>query len=278
VYTTTGNAADGNPPNTPPAINHSLSMLGLNANTGNVGWEIQPIPYSMDNDPDWASGATLTASSCGDVGMGTMKDGWAYCVNVNNGSLLWQFPPTDFPFHPGDGTDGHHGDTDYKFPGAAWNDVFFATMAGEPVLTDLGRGYNMLHALNICEDTNNRVRWIAEIPGTTEGEGYQMGGPTVTRGIVFVGTAQSHVVAVADPSVYQAADCGCSNPDVSVADCEANGYKLVPKPIILLDLNLNDPNRILGEPSLADGRVFVATDNGINGTGSGTVYMLEPTP
>jgi outer membrane protein assembly factor BamB len=275
VYITTGNAADGN--SSAPAVNHSLSMLRLDGFTGSIGWEVQPIPFSMDDDPDWASGVTLTASSCGDVGMGTMKDGWAYCVNTKTGSPLWQFPPTDFPFHPGDGTDGHHGDKDYKFPGAAWNDVFIATMAGEPVLSDLGRGYNQLHALNICGAASDRVRWILEVPGTTAQSGYQMGGPTVTRGIVFVGTAQGHVVAIADPSIYPAADCGCSNPDVTVQDCVANGYKLVPKPIILLDLNLKDPIGILGEPALADGRVFVATGNS-SGTGSGTVYMLEPTP
>ena len=274
VYITTGNAAIDNLPE--PAINHSLAMLRLDAFTGNIGWQVQPVPYSMDGDPDWASGVTLSASSCGDVGMGTMKDGWAYCVNTKTGALLWQFPPTDFPFHPGDGTDGHHGDKDYKFPGAAWNDVFVANMAGEPVLTDLSGGFNHLHALNICGSRRDRVRWIAQIPGTTEGEGYQMGAPTVTKGIVFVGTAQSHVVAIADPSIYPAADCGCSNPDVIVADCVASGFKLVPKPIVLLDLNLNDPNRILGEPAIADGRIFVATDSA--GSGSGKVYMLEPSP
>jgi outer membrane protein assembly factor BamB len=270
VYITTGNAEDGNLGGA-PAVNHSLSMLRLDGFTGNINWEIQPVPFSMDNDPDWASGVTLSASAGGDIALGTMKDGWAYAVKAHGGGLVWQFPPTGFPFHPGDGTDLLHGDTRYLIPGAAWNDVFFVTAAGASVTTDQTRGYNRVHALNVFASEQDRVRWVLEVPGTSPGMRYQLGPPTVTQGIVFVGTAQSHLIAVADPSVYPAADCGCSNPDVSVKDCLANGYKLVPKPIILLDLNLSDPGSILTEPVLADGRVFVATDGG-------TIYMLEPAP
>jgi hypothetical protein len=94
----------------------------------------------------------------------------------------------------------------------------------------------------------------------------------VTRGIVFVGTARGHLVALADPSRWYTASVRCSHPQVSVADCVANGFSLVPDPKVLLDLDL-DPgsssDRIATEPVLAGGRVFVATSDGV-------VYMLEP--
>ena len=96
--------------------------------------------------------------------------------------------------------------------------------------------------------------------------------PTVTHGIVFVGTAQSHLIAIADPSVWLLAGSRCTNPDVSVGDCTANGFKLVPNTKILLDLNLGGGG-ILTEPVLAGGRVFVATSSG-----AGTLFMLEVQP
>jgi len=88
------------------------------------------------------------------------------------------------------------------------------------------------------------------------------------RGVVFVGTAQGHVVAFADPSVAPGVGLRCSNPFVSNASCVANGFALVPQPSVLADVKL-DGSRILTEPALAGGRVFVATEGG-------HVYMLEP--
>jgi hypothetical protein len=97
---------------------------------------------------------------------------------------------------------------------------------------------------------------------------YQLGPPTVTRGIVFVGTSTGHLVVLADPSVYLSGQSVCSNPEVSAANCSAMGYALVPKPIQLNDVNVG-AGGIQTEPALAGGRVFLATDGG-------SVVMLQP--
>jgi outer membrane protein assembly factor BamB len=277
VFITTGNARAGNPGG-PPMVNHSLSMLRLDGNSGAVGWQIQPVPFEMDDDPDWASGVTLIASSCGNLAVSTMKDGWSYAARAQSGVLLWQFPPTHYPFTPGDGTNGRHNDTRYLIPGAAWNDVFITTTGGEIVPSDVSPGYNRIHALNVCASPRDRVRWVVDIPDTDHGSSYQLGPPTVTRGIVFVGTAQGHLIALADPSVWPASGCNCSNPDVPVADCVANGYILVPKPAILANVDLNTSgNRILTEPVIANGRVFIAS-GGYWSKDPAKIYMLEPAP
>jgi hypothetical protein len=85
---------------------------------------------------------------------------------------------------------------------------------------------------------------------------------------VYVGTAQGHLVAIADPSVWPSVGSRCSKPDVSITNCVTNGLPLVPNPNILLNLPLN-AGAIFTEPTLARGRVFVATSGG-------RVFMLEP--
>src|SRR5262249_36361630 len=99
-----------------------------------------------------------------------------------------------------------------------------------------------------------------------------LGPPTVTRGIVFVGTTRGRLVVLADPSVWPSTSSVCSNPEITNAQCVANGFTLVPRPRVLADIDL-DPSSssdgIFTEPALADGRVFVATT-------AGKLYMLEP--
>jgi len=271
LYATTGNTKCWNGGcQSEPSPNHGLSLLRLDS-AGSVVWKLQPVPFDLDGDPDWASGPSLMATSCGDLVASTMKDGWAYAVEAGSGtpgaaSVRWQFPPTGFPFAPGDGT--VHGDSRYLVPGAAWEDVFITMTGGEIVNTDVDWGFSRLHALEACGGNAGRVRWIADVPGTTAGSAYQLGPPTVTRGIVFVGTAQTHLVAIADPTVWPSSVSRCSHPDVTVGDCVANGFQLVPQPTILLDLDIGSGG-IRGEPVLAGDRVFVATT-------ADTLYMLEP--
>jgi outer membrane protein assembly factor BamB len=275
VYATTGNTnsfCDGC--DTEPSPNHGLSMLRLDAGSGALAWKLQPVPFDLDGDPDWASGPALVDASCGPVVASTMKDGWAYAANASSGSapaasVRWQFPATGFPFTSGDGT--AHGDTRYLIPGAIWGQVFLTTAGGEATTTALNQGLRRIHALNICGGP--RVRWVADIPGLAASS-YQLGPPTATRGIVFVGTSRGHLVALADPSVYATAMSRCSNPQIPLSACVANGFYVVPEPRFLLDLDLNPGNsgdRIATEPALAGGRVFVATSDG-----AGTLYMLEP--
>jgi outer membrane protein assembly factor BamB len=277
LYITTGNTNrhDGS---SEPHPNHGLSLARLDPATGALVWKLQPVPFDMDWDPDWSSGAALLSASCGEMALSTMKDGWSYGVHAGSGSppqpnVAWQFPWTGWPFTSGDGT--RHGDSRYLVPGAAWKDVSI-TMAGGELLTQeftftgsnpwslppqIWPGFGKLHALNVCAAAGNRIRWIVDVPSVAQNSDYQLGPPTVTRGIVFVGTAAGHLVAVADPLVWPAVGSRCVRTDVSKADCVANGFALVPIPRVLLDLALGS-GEIRTEPVLAGSRVFVGTLSG----------------
>ena len=270
VYVTTGNTNIGG---AEPPDNHGLSLLRLDANSGAIVWKHQPVPYALDGDPDWSAGATLMYASCGAVSASTMKDGWTHAVNVGDGtpgapSLRWVFPPATLPFNAGDGT--IHGDTRYLRPGAAWGDVFITMTGGANVTTNVSSGYKRLHALNACAAPADRIRWMIDVPGAS-GATYSLGPPTVTRGMVFVGTNSGKLVVIADPSIWPGAGWRCSNPDVPTANCLANGFKFVPEPSVLKEVQLQGP--IMTEPALARGRAYVATGFSSD---AGTLYMLEP--
>ncbi len=278
VTVTTGNSSITGMPE--PSPDHALSMLGLNATTGAINWDLRTVPFDDDNDPDWAAGATLIDASCGHFAASTEKDGWSYAAqsSASGGGMppvAWQFPPTGIPFPPGD---MRHDDTRYIKSGAGWNDTYITMDGGYDVETSLfGFGFTQLHALDACAPSAQPVRWIAAIPDTTaytvagvppQNLEYQLGPPTVTGGIIFVGTATGHLIVLADPSVYASGQVVCSNPEVSVADCAMAGYAIVQQPIQLDDVALGD-GAIQTEPALAGGQVFVATDGG-------QVVMLHP--
>jgi len=270
VVITTGNAQCWNGGcQSEPKVNHSLGMLRLNATSGAIDWELRPVPFNLDGDPDWASGATLLASRCGNVAASTQKDGWSYAARSNSTGggtpgMRWQFPPTGFPF-----TSGVHGDTRYLVPGGAWKDTFITMTGGHAIEAGhVPPGFTRLHGLDTCGPRSQPVRWVFDVPATSPGNPYQLGPPTVTRGIMFVGTVQSHLIAFADPSVWVTAGSVCSNPEVSNASCAANGFVLVPRPMVLANIDLG-AGGIFTEPVLAGGRVFVATSGG-------SVFMLAP--
>jgi outer membrane protein assembly factor BamB len=235
------------------------------------------VPFALDNDPDWAAGVTLMSASCGKISASVMKDGWTYALDPRDGECRWQFPASlphsaHCKFPPGG---AHvHGDTDYKRPGAAWGDVLAITTGGEALVTSAGvsAGYGRLHALNACVSSpSKRVRWIADVPHSNGG-GYSLGSPTVTRGIFYIGTDQGHVVAFADPSVAPPAFARCSQVLVPLANCVASGYSIVWAPAVLADVALWDNSNAAGlrnEVAISDGRLFVATTGG-------HVYMLAP--
>jgi hypothetical protein len=282
VYFTTGNVQCDNLvcQKAEPVPDNALSLLRIDKTTGGIIWKFQAVPFALDHDDDWAAGATIMKSSCGELIASVQKDGWAYAVRAGNGapgaaSLQWQFPPT------GLGTvflDAPHGDGQYTGPGAAWGDVLIIAAGGESLVADgVTAGYGRLHALNACATAEqDRVRWIADLdPGVGKG-GYGIGTPTVTHGIVYIGVYTStggHLVALADPSIAPPAGYRCSDIDYTTeSDCTAAGYKMVPIPQVLADVALPDggaPGWMRSEPVLAGGRVFV-------GTGFGHVYMLAP--
>jgi putative pyrroloquinoline-quinone binding quinoprotein len=269
VYVTTGNTKCWNwDCQDEPSPNHGLSMLRLNAGTGALVWKLQPVAFDADDDPDWASGASLLSSSCGDLALSTMKDGWSYAVPANSSgpaaSAAWQFPNSGFPFHKGQGA--IHGDSRYLEPGATWHDIFFTMTGGYEIELTTSYGFGRLHALNACG--GGRVRWTLDIR-SVPGDGYQLGPPTVTRGIVYIGTNLGELVAIADPSVWPGQGSRCSRPEI-VGDCVANGYSWVPIPSILKRIQLG-AGVVRTEPVLAGGRVYVGTEGGI-------VFKLEPGP
>jgi outer membrane protein assembly factor BamB len=280
VYFTTGNtrippchAPYNNCTGSEPSPNHGLSMIRVDKDTGNIIWAFQPVPFKFDGDPDWAAGAAVMSTSCGELIASVQKDGWSYAVN-GNGTLAWQFPATEVPFT---NPIYVHGDDDYKRPGAAWNDVLVITTGGESLVPDgIRKGYDKLHALNACATMEkDRVRWIADLgPPYSSGGGYSLGAPTVTGGIVFVGTDKGHLVVLGDPKVVPGVGYRCSNVDYTTTSACPAPYVPVPIPKVLADVPMPDGGDLVNlrkEPALARGRVFVSTSGG-------HVYMLEATP
>jgi outer membrane protein assembly factor BamB len=270
VYATTGNSNIGGPE---PVPDHALSMLRLDSSTGNIIWSWKPVPYDMDNDPDWSTTPSVVLASCGTLVASTPKDGWTWALNAGTAtpgpaSVQWAFPPgpwTTAGFNPADGT--YHGDTRYLRPGAVWDDVYITQTGGYPVVSDALEGFHHLYALNACSSDADRVRWIEDVPSASGAE-YDLGPPTVTHGIIFVGTDGGHLVALADPSIYPSAGWRCNNPTVTNAACVASGFSLVPQPSVLANIDLG-AGSITTEPAIVGDPVYVSTEGG-------KVFMLKP--
>ena len=130
---------------------------------------------------------------------------------------------------------------DYKRPGAAWNDVFVVTTGGEArAHAGFGVGYGKLYALNACAiEEKSRVRWLTnatDLPHNSGG-GYSLGSPTVTGGLVYVGTDEGHLLVLADPSVAPGIGFQCADVTyTTAASCAAANYSLVPIPKLLADI------------------------------------------
>lgn len=263
IYTTTGNSNIGASEPTP---DNALSMLRLDPNTGAIIWAWKPVPYNMDVDPDWSTTPSVVLASCGAMVASTQKDGWTWAVNAGTStpgpaSVHWAFPPGPWStsgFNPLDGT--YHNDTRYLRPGAMWDDVYITQTGGYTVTSDPYEGFHHLYALNACSSDADRVRWIKDIPSASGGE-YDLGPPTVTHGIIFVGTDGGHLVVLADPSVSPGVGWRCNNPAVTSANCVASGFSLVPEPAVLADINLN-AGAITTEPAIVGDPVYVSTEGG----------------
>jgi hypothetical protein len=264
----------------------------------------------MDSDPDWSAAPTIMAADCGLTIISTQKDGWTHAINAADGKRQWSFPPHKIPFvpdvpgMPGDGT--AHGDDGYMRSGAVWGNVYVAMNGGLNLTTSgVTGGYHRLHAFNVCEPESNRLRWLIDVPGTSpdcsRGR-YCLGNPTVTGGIVYVGTDRGHLVAIADPTVAPAAGWRCENPSVKSMDCAAKGYRLTRQPAILADVSLPVSlsglacasscvppcdtscsfanSLVYAEPVLANGKVYISTEVrdccGDGKSVAGYVYMLQP--
>jgi outer membrane protein assembly factor BamB len=273
IVTTTGNVRSGT--TSEPSVNHALAMVRINPATGAEEGKVQPVPYDEDGDPDWAAGAAMMSTSCGDFAVSTMKDGWTYAGKLGSSamSLYWQYPNTGYPFSVGDPLD--HGDIRYHRAGAGWKKLYI-TMTGGEVVVDVAStpqanfdGYRRLHALNVC---TGRPAWIADLRPYTNPinstHSWGLGPPTVSKGIIFVGTNQSKLVALADPSVWPALGSSCAWSTLSNADCATAGFMVVPNPMVLKVLDLNG-SLTRTEPVIANNHLYVATN-------SGRLYMIGP--
>ncbi len=281
LYVTTGNVKEGNPPHPEPVPNNGLSLLRLDPNTGSIVWKWQPVPYDLDVDPDWTATPSVMLASCGVLAVSTQKDGWTWAVNTGNGTpgpagVRWAFPTGPWVtsgFTMGDSTS--HNDTRYLRPGAAWDDVYITQTGGLNVTTNVYDGFTHLYALNACASDADRIRWIKDVPNSSvvcpnwnpSCNEYSLGPPTVTHGIVFVGTKFGHLVVIGDPTVTPKDGWRCSNPDFTSASCPA-GLGLVPDPHVLKDIDLG-AGAINTEPALVGDPVFVSTEGG-------KVFMLKP--
>ena len=269
LYLNTGNA---NPGGEPPK-NNSLSLMRLDPGTGTIVWKWQPVPYALDGDPDWTATPSVALGSCGILAVSTQKDGWTWAVNSGDGvpgaaSVRWAFPPgpwTTSGFTLSDGTS--HNDTRYLRRGAMWDDVYITQTGGLNVTTNVYDGFKHLYALNACASGNgDRIRWIKDVPHSSvicpqldpSCNEYSLGPPSVTHGIVFVGTRFGHLVVIGDPSVTPPDGWRCPDPDFSNASCPYS--TLVPDPHVLVDLDLQ-AGAINTEPALvADPAVYVSTE------------------
>jgi outer membrane protein assembly factor BamB len=275
VYFTTGNTQpppycqppygpNNCPLQTPPPSNYGLGMIEVDPR-GNFKWAYQPVDFYHDGDPDWAAGAAVMSTSCGELIASVQKDGWSYALKPS-GDLQWQFPPTIQEFGASAFLAAPHGDDGYRSPGAAWNDVFIVRTGGENLVSDtVTANYGKLIALNACATTEKqRVQWIGTVPNNSGGK-KALGAPTVTdSGIVFIGTDQGYLVALGNPSVSGQAGDVCSNPDYPIASpisipcpkqlkcplpeivlpapspCKQAGFSVVPIPWVLFDEQVPD--------------------------------------
>jgi outer membrane protein assembly factor BamB len=266
VIVTTGNGCvptNGNC-TTEPNPNHALSMIRLDGGSGQMIWKFQPVPWSLDGDPDWAAIPAVHQASCGAMAVAPMKDGWTHAVGLGPNAPTtspgplgfslrkWTFPAAAIPF-----TGGVHGDIRYTRGAAVWKDVVLAVTGGRDVAANLTAGYRRLHALNGCASDYERVRWWLQFSGSGSPT---MGAPSVTRGIVYIGTAADSLYAIADPDVYPPTGSQCDFPGVSTTDCAPNGFRLTPVPAVLAKVGLSGDIRTT--PALARGRVYVTTDAG----------------
>jgi outer membrane protein assembly factor BamB len=293
VFITTGNTRSGTRPK--PCPNYGLSLLRLDAATGDLDWPLpfNAVPWEIDEDSDWSAAPTVMLASCGPIVISTQKDGWTHAVNAANGSHRWSYPRHDIPFNCADGT--CHGDSRYMRSGAVWGDVYVAMNGGANlVASGVNGGYRRLHAFDVCErNPKKRLRWLIDIPGACcspdpckdeDGEGrcalscnYCLGNPTLSGGIVYIGTDQGLLVVIADPAVARPTGWRCENPDIETRYCRRMKYRLVPEPQILKKIQL-EGSMVYTEPALANGEVYVSTDvrdeDGISI--AGYVYMLHP--
>jgi outer membrane protein assembly factor BamB len=274
VVVTTGNSCHNSIPScsSEPSVNYALSMLKLDWTNGNVLWQVQPVPFSLDDDPDWASPPVVGQVSCGSVAMSVQKDGYVYAVDIKTGgpfsnpACSWgthslECPRWSFPFVPSlPFTGGVHNDTRFLRMGALDGDRLYI-IAGGPALTESVMGHpasadiNRLYSLDVCAADANRIRWILDIPG------FAPGAPSTANGVIYVGSDDGNFYAYADTTILPPASFVCSYPGLpSGLSCSAASFQNIGVPAQLKAVAIT--GSVTGVPAISDGQVYVATTAG----------------
>ena len=274
VVATTGNSCHDSDPNctTEPSINFSLSMLKLDWTNGNVLWQVQPVPFALDEDPDWASPPSVGQVSCGSVAISVQKDGYVYAVDIKTGGPFsnpacsspghslecprWSFPHVaSLPF-----TGGVHNDTRFIRMPALDGDRLYI-IAGGPALNESVPGHpasaatNRMYSLDVCAADANRVRWILDLPG-----GFAPGAPSTAAGVIYIGSS-GQFFAYADTTVLPPASFVCSYPGLpSGLSCSGAGFQNIGVPAQLKSIAIT--GSVTGVPAISNGQVYVATTSG----------------
>jgi outer membrane protein assembly factor BamB len=274
VVVPTGNSCHNSIPScsTEPSINFSLSMLKLDWTNGNVLWQVQPVPFSLDDDPDWASPPTVGQVSCGSLAMSVQKDGYAYAVDIKTGGPFsnpacswgthslecprWTFPfVASLPF-----TGGTHNDTRFLRMPALDGDRLYI-ISGGPALTESVPGHpssaqiNRLYSLDVCASDANRIRWILDVPG------FAPGAPSTANGVIYIGSDDGHLYAYADTTILPPASFVCSYPGLpSGLSCSAASFQNIGVPTQLKAVSIT--GSVPGVPAISNGQVYVATTSG----------------
>jgi outer membrane protein assembly factor BamB len=274
VVVTTGNSCHDSNPScmTEPTINDSLSMLKLDYTNGNVLWQLQPVPFNLDEDPDWASPPTVGQVSCGSLAISVQKDGYVYAADIKTGGPFsnpacswgshslecprWSFPHVPaLPF-----TGGVHNDTRFIRMGALDGDRFYV-IAGGPAVSESVPGHpgsantNRMYSLDVCAADANRIRWILDVPG------FSPGAPSTANGVIYIGSDDGHLYAYADTSVLPAASSVCSYPGLPPdLSCSSAGFQPIGVPAQLKAVAIS--GSVPGVPAISNGQVYVATTAG----------------
>ncbi len=172
-----GNPPNGNPscgdpipPDTPG--DHTDSIVALDATTGSEVWTYQAIPGDAADLDFGGSGPTLFTAGGRDLVATGSKDGRLYCLDRSNGQVVWI---RDLSGECNSGCGGI-----FSPPGNAHGRLF------------LNVGIYASHpsaSIAIDGATGNTV-W------KQAGSDYQLGGPGIANGMVFIGT--SHDLRVYD--------------------------------------------------------------------------------
>ena len=274
IVVTTGNSCHDSNPGcaTEPSVNRALSMLKLDYTNGAVLWQVQPVPFGLDEDPDWAASPSVGQVSCGSVAISVQKDGYVYAADIKTGGPFsnpacstpghqlecprWSFPPVvSLPF-----TGGLHGDTRFLRMAALDGDRLYI-IAGGPAVGESVPGHpaspatNRLYSLNVCSSDADRIRWILDVPG------FAPGAPSTAGGVIYIGSDDGHLYAYADTSVLPPTSFVCSYPGLpSGLSCSGAGFQNIGVPVQLKAVPIS--GSVTGVPAISRGQVYVATTSG----------------